>query len=101
MTSLSLNQLLVIYTWFPMTVLVLFMFLIGRFYQKFSNEQTHFRFFLLPLALFGLAAVRYASLDDFITDPFADIFIAIGGFVLAFLSFRLYWLMTIKNRDER
>jgi len=100
MTSLSLNQLLVIYAWFPLAMLLLFALLIARLYEKFSNKQTYSRFFLLPLILFGVSAVRYASLDSAVGDPFGDILIGIGGFVLAILSFRLYWLMMNGRKEE-
>ncbi len=101
MTSLSLNQLLVIFSWFPLAILILFALLIARFYEKFSNYQTYSRFFLIPLILFGISAVRYASLDTAVGDPISDILIGIGGFVLAFLAIRLYWLMMIKPKDKQ
>lgn len=98
MTVAALNQLLVIYMWFPLGLLILFLLLIARFYQKFSNHKTYARFFLIPFALFGVACVRYATLRTQLTDPFADSLMGIGGFLLAFLFFRLYWLMMIKHR---
>jgi hypothetical protein len=98
MTSISLNQLLVIYTWFPLAILILFMLLIARFYQKFSGKHTYPRTFLFPLICFAIAAVRYASVDSLIGDPIADILVGIAGFVLAFLCIRLYWLMVMNNK---
>ncbi|HRF97739.1 MAG TPA: hypothetical protein PLZ51_21175 [Aggregatilineales bacterium] len=100
MTSLSLNQLLVIYAWFPLAMLLLFALLIARLYEKFSKKQTYSRFFLFPLILFAVSAVRYASLDSAVGDPLGDILIGIGGFVLAILSFRLYWLMMNGRKEE-
>lgn len=100
MTSLSLNQLLVIFAWFPLAMLILFALLIARFYEKFSNQKTYSRFFLIPVALFGISAVRYASLDSAVGDPISDILIGIAGFVLAILIIRLYWLMMMKRKDK-
>jgi hypothetical protein len=100
MTSLSLNQLLVIYTWFPLAVLILFALLIARLYGKFSDKKTYSRLFLIPLVLFGVSSVRYASLDTAVGDPIADILIGIGGFVLAILCIRLYWLMMIQRKED-
>lgn len=100
MTSISLNQLLVIYAWFPLAVLILFAFLIARFYEKFSNKRTYFRLYLIPVLLFAISAVRYASVDSTIGDPLGDILVGIAGFMLAILGIRLYWLMVINNKEH-
>lgn len=96
--SLTLNQLLMLFMWFPLAALLLFMFLIARFYEKFSQERTFFRLYLIPLVLFGASAVRYASADVIVGDSFADITSGIGGLCLLGLSIRLYWLMIIQNQ---
>ena len=100
MTSISLNQLLVIYAWFPLAVLILFAFLIARFYEKFSNKRTYFRGYLITLLLFAISAVRYASIDSAIGDPLGDTLTGIAGLMLAILGIRLYWLMVINNKEH-
>lgn len=100
MTSISLNQLLVIYAWFPLAVLILFAFLIARFYEKFSNRRTFFRFYLFPVVLFALSAIRYASVDSTVGDPLGDVLVGCAGLVLAILSIRLYWLMIVRNKER-
>ena len=99
MTAVALNQFLVLYTWFLLAALMLFMLLIARFYQNFSGERTYFRLFLLPVVLFGIAAVRYTSLQLVAHEMIADLLIAIGGFILLGLSIRLYWLMIYRQRQ--
>ncbi|PJF22523.1 MAG: hypothetical protein CUN56_05590 [Phototrophicales bacterium] len=100
MMSLSLNQLLMLFMWFPLSALLLFMFLIARFYEMFSKRRTFFRLYLLPIVLFGVSSVRYASADVLLGDPFADIASGLGGICLLGLSIRLYWLMIVKNQQR-
>ena len=97
MISLSPGQFLVLYLWFPLTALLFFLLLIARFYQKFSGEQTFFRLFLLPVTLFGAAAVRYASLDQVTGDGVGDALYALGGIVLLALCAVLYRRMVLQQ----
>jgi hypothetical protein len=94
-TPLSLNQLLTLYAWFPLATLLLFLLLIGRFYQKFSGERTFFRMFTVPILLFGTAAVRYASINAVMGDWIGDVLLASAGISLLCLSTVLYRRMTI------
>ncbi len=100
MTIVSLNQFLVLYTWFILTALLSFMLLIARFYQNFSGERTFFQLYLLPIAFLGMASVRYTSLERIARDSIADSLLAIGGVVLIGLCIRLYWLMIYRKRDR-
>lgn len=100
MADLTLNQFLMLYMWFPLAALLGFLTLIGRFYQKFSNRETFFRFFIAPLALFGAVSVRYASIDNIAGDTVGDILFGLGGILLIGLCIRLYRLMITLNRSE-
>lgn len=100
MVSLSLNQILILYTWFPLAVLLIFLLLIGRFYQKFSGQSTQFRWFVMPLLLFGAAAVRYASINQVSGDWLGDILLAVSGASLLGLSWRLHHRMTAGRSPE-
>jgi len=95
--SLSLNQFLVLYMWFPLAALLMLIFLIARFFEKFSGEQTYFRLFLLPVILFGIGAVRYAGTEQIGGDIFGDTVMGIAGITLLFLCTRLYWLMIVRR----
>lgn len=97
MNTLSLNQFLVLYTWFPLAALLLFVLLIARFYQKFSGKRTRFRLFTVPLVLFGAGAVRYTSVNGNIGDPLADLLFGAAGIVLLALCWRLHRLMLAQN----
>jgi len=95
--SLSVNQFLLLYSWFPLVAIFTFMLLIARFFEEFSGKRTFFRFFLLPIIFFGIGIVRYASMLQLHGDTFADLILGIAGIVLLLLSGRMYWLMIIKR----
>jgi type II secretory pathway component PulF len=92
MMAESLSQFLTLYTWFPLAALLLFFLMIARFYEKFSNKRTFFRWFLAPILLFGIAYVRYASVER-ASDTLADLVAALAGLLLIGLCANLYRLM--------
>lgn len=98
MTSVSLNQFLVLYAWFPLAALLLFMMLIARFYEQFSGQRTFFRFFPIPVVLFGAAAVRYASINQTHDDQIGAVLMAAAGLLLIALSGNLYRVMLKKEK---
>lgn len=99
MDTSSLHQFLTLYTWFPLAVLLAFMLLIGRFYQKFSGERTFFWLYLLTIVLFGAFFVRVASSGIVRGDLLADAISIISGGFLIFLSLLLY-LRMMRTRNE-
>jgi type II secretory pathway component PulF len=98
-STLSASQILLLYSWFLLVTLLAFLLLIARFYQKFSGKRTFFQLFLLPIALFGIAAVRYAGVQRVADDAPADLLSAAGGLILVYLCLRLYRLM-IAGKDK-
>lgn len=97
MGAVSISQFLTLYSWFPLAILLVFLLLIARFYERFASESTFFRLFVVPIVLFGTAAVRYSSIDQIGGDLLADLLLGAGGVVLVVLCLVLYWLMT-RNR---
>lgn len=93
--SAAVSQLLLLYGWFALAALLLLVMLISRFYQQFSGEKTRYRLFLLPIIGFGIAAVRYASIDRISGDLLADGLSALSGVCLTVLSVVLYRQMTV------
>jgi hypothetical protein len=93
-STAAFSQLLLLYTWFVLAAVLFFLLLIARFYQKFSGENTHFRWFILPIVLYGGAAMRYASIDHIGGDIPGDALLGSAGLVLAFLCIHLYRQMT-------
>lgn len=85
MSTSALSQLLTLYTWFGLAGILAFFMLITRFYQKFSGENMYFRLFLMPMLLFGAAAIRYSSTRRVAHDAFGDLLTVSGGVLLAIL----------------
>lgn len=86
-----------LYSWFALAGLLVFLLLIARFYQRFSGETTRFQLFALPLLLFGVATVRYASINQIAGDGLGDGLLLIAGTVLVIQCLFLYRVMT-RNR---
>lgn len=87
MTLTTLHQFFVLYTWFGLVLLVLFVALIARFYERFSGVNTYFRWYIVPVLLLGMSAVRDASTPPLANDLFSDALLLLGGG--AFLAFTL------------
>jgi len=96
MVSLSLQQSLWLYMWFPLTALLVFLLLIARFYQKFSGVKTYYEYLGVAIILFGIAFVRYASLNQLSGDLFADVLFGVGGLILIGFCVRLYRIMILQ-----
>lgn len=94
MSAHSLNQFLVLYSWFPLAALLFFLLLIARFYERFSGERTYFRWLLLPLAGFSIAAMRAASIDT-LNDTLIHLISALSGSVLLLLCLQIYRVMVV------
>ncbi len=94
MTAISFNQALTIYIWFVLTILLLLLLLIARFYQNVSHEQTYYFLFGVPIILFGIASARDAFIDQVSGDLLGDAMWFAGGVILIGLCIHLYNLMT-------
>ena len=97
MAAVSVSQFLTLYLWFPLAVLLVFLLLIARFYQRFATERTFFKGFVVPIVLFGGAVMRYASIGHLAGDLAGDVLFGLAGISLLGLSIFLYYRMT-QNR---
>jgi hypothetical protein len=88
------NQILLLYSWFPLAAVIAILLLIARFYQQFSGDRTYYTLYLLPLILFGAGSVRYASIDQIAGDAVGDLLMGTAGALLIGLSVWLYHQMT-------
>lgn len=88
------NDILTIYTWGIVCVLVLFLFYIARFYERKSGRHSYFWAFLVPITLFASAALRYVFVSPGIAgDIWGDALHFLGGITLGGLGFFLLRLM--------
>jgi UDP-N-acetylmuramyl pentapeptide phosphotransferase/UDP-N-acetylglucosamine-1-phosphate transferase len=95
LTADELIRLLLLATWFIQTAVVFVLLLIARFYQRFSGERTRFRWYLLPIALYGAGAVHTANTLHSGIDGLSAALLGSAGVTLGALSLRLYRQMTI------
>lgn len=102
MSDVSLHQFLVLYTWFPLAGLLLFLLLIARIYQKFSEVRTYYWLYVMVMVLFGIWAVRYAGAGIVLGDIASDIIALAAGCLLIVLVIRLhnFMLSQTKKNDE-
>ncbi len=92
---------LILYTWIVAAILVFFFFLIGRFYEIRFKQDSGYRLWFIPLALFLGAAVWDVWVNthtgnpllDFVGEPGPDALLLAGGAVLTALGYSLYRTM--------
>jgi hypothetical protein len=90
------NLVLMTYSWVIVAILLFFLFLIGRFYERKACQRSHYQLFLFPLILFLLGTLRYDFLfaGNFVGDLFGDTLFFAGGVTAAILGYHLLNLMT-------
>lgn len=97
-----LSSILVLYSWLVAAVLLVFLFLIGRFYEVRFGQRSFYQLFFVPLSLFTGAAVWDAFFANHYTgDPLLDFVGAwgpnllwlVGGIALGLLCYSLYRTM--------
>ena len=94
-----ITRLLHIYSFLILCILILFLFLIARFYEKKAKERTLYWLFLIPLMLYLVSGIRYVLSSWGITgDPIGDVSLAIGGGLLLYLGHSLLTRMMGRRR---
>jgi hypothetical protein len=93
---MSINLILITYSWVIIVILLFFLFLIARFYERKAHQKSHYQLFLLPLALFLFATLRYVFLfaSNFVGDLLGDTLFFVGGVATTIFGYRLLNLMT-------
>ncbi len=90
----TIGSILLLYGWIVVAILLLFLFLIGRFYEKQFRQRSYYQLFLLPLVLFLAGAIGYLfDNQDFVGVLGPDLLFAVGGLVLIGLGYTLHRLM--------
>ena len=88
-----INSILLVYNWIVAAILIVFLLLIGRFCELKFGQRSYYQFLLVPLAVFVIAAIWYAALNDFVGKLLPDLLFALGGLALLVLSYVLYRAM--------
>ncbi|MEJ2557209.1 MAG: hypothetical protein P8186_13455 [Anaerolineae bacterium] len=89
-----LSNILTLYTWGGIAVLLFFLFAIARFFERKSSRRSFYPLFLLPVVFFVGGALRYFVVGDFVGDPWGDVARVIGGALICGLGYFLLNLMT-------
>ena len=85
---ISLPGVLTLAFWGTIIALLVIAYAIARFYQLTSGQPSHYRWFVLPMALLGVGGLRYALLGDVVGDPLGDGLMLAGGISLIALCAR-------------
>jgi hypothetical protein len=89
-----INRVFTLYNWIVVAILILFLFLIGRFHEIKFGQRSHYQLMMFPLVLFLVAAAWYAvPPDDIVGVPVPDILLLVGGLILVWLCYSLYKTM--------
>jgi hypothetical protein len=87
-------RLLTLVAWAGAAVLLLLLYRIAYFYEISARQPTHYRLFLVPLALFLVGGLRFALIGQVAGDVLGDGLLLIGGLVLTLLGMNLLRKMT-------
>lgn len=93
MDSLALQQLLIALTWLLLTLLMLILWLLARFFERLSAKRTHYRGLLVPIALFTIAAADAIGTTGSALGYGAAF---LGGVWLGVFCLSLYRKMTLR-----
>lgn len=97
-----LSSALTIYSWIIAAILILFLFLIGRFYELRFGQKSYHQLLLLPLFFFVLSAVWDVFVSneytgnpglDFVGSLWSDLLLFVAGLGLIVLCYSLFRLM--------
>jgi hypothetical protein len=83
-----------LYIWIGLTVLMVFLYRIARFYQVTSGRRSYYQLFLVPIGLLLAGGLRYATLGIIVGDALGDAFMILGGLSLMALGAYMLNLMT-------
>lgn len=92
----AISSILLLFSWIVAAILILFLFLIGRFYESKFGQKSYYPWLTIPLACFLLSAVWYvffSGTDDFVGSLGPDLLLVIGGLALIGLSYILFRTM--------
>lgn len=89
------KQMLAIYSWAIVGVLIAFLWRIAYFYQKASGQRLGHFLVVVPALLVAAGVVRYVVLGgEFIGHPVGDVLLFGGGVALVLYGLRLQEMMT-------
>ncbi|MCS6871774.1 MAG: hypothetical protein NZ571_09985 [Anaerolineae bacterium] len=88
MDSLALHQLLIGLTWLLLTLLLVILWLLARFFERLSVKRTHYRHLIVPMALFTATAIQTIAAPEGTSVAYGTAFL--GGLWLSAFCLSLY-----------
>jgi uncharacterized membrane protein YdcZ (DUF606 family) len=95
----TVSRFLLLYGAFITGAVLVFMYLIARFYQRNTGDRTHYRWFLLPVLCGAVALIHNASNSRPQGDWLSHGLWIVGGVSLLALSLHLHRVMTQGRGD--
>ncbi len=89
--------ILLLYMWFPLAGMLACLYLIARFFARFSKRRTFASGFLWAILLYGMAFVRYAGIGE--DDLTTDLLFILSALLISGLSLHLLGLMLGYRRN--
>lgn len=91
----ALGQVLILYSWAAIMVLIAFLGRIAYFYEKTSGQRTGYRLLIIPALLLTTGAIYYlVRRGGFTGEPVGDLLLFSGGALLSIFGYRLHSCMT-------
>lgn len=88
--------MLILYSWIVAVILIVFLFLIGRFYEIKFGQKAYYQWMVVPFVCFLAAAIWYAFFApdwEFVGILGADLLYLVGGLGLIGLCYLLFRTM--------
>jgi hypothetical protein len=90
-----INSTLILYSWIVAAILILFLLLIGRFYELKFGQRAHYRLMVVPLVCFLAAAIwcAFFARGEFVGVVGPDLLLLAGGISVIGLAYLLFRTM--------
>jgi hypothetical protein len=90
-----IKQVLAIYSWAIIVVLIAFLWRVAQFYQRASGQRLGHYLVVVPAVLLVAGVIHYTVLGgEFIGHPTGDVLLFSGGVALILFGARMLEMMT-------
>jgi predicted membrane protein len=97
MTELTLLQIIEIYAWIVMCIIMIFMAAIANFYQKKFGVKTFYYFYIVPIIVLFAAAIQFNYHNTFLSE-LIEFLGSVTSFLASYYLFRI--MVGVKNEPR-